>query len=321
MSGPAPSRLRIGLSAPAAAPASQGASLKRELVEHADAARLLSSDLHVAWAVTCRLNSYKVVTLPPKVVSCYHLSGRSPPTRGRAMSHWGKCTGFDYSNERVGFLNQHIASQRRIAAQGAARPLGFTGTRSVQLGTSIGAPLGTPRALRPLGPLPQPLQRDDLYTRGPLQTALLSRSARSLGQLAPSINEPPYRGQQSCSHLAYCRPTSAFRPAPLGPSIAETARLWTTPRSFASRSSMSGTSVVRSTRLDSARKQAPRTAAACRCARQRFGSRLCTSIRTPCLRTGCMWARVCMSGQRTTGRPVKGCTGGSRGRTPIRDLA
>ena len=127
------------------------------------------------------------------------------------MSHWGKCTGFDYSNERVGFLNQHIASQRRIAAQGAARPLGFTGTRSVQLGTSIGAPLGTPRALRPLGPLPQPLQRDDLYTRGPLQTALLSRSARSLGQLAPSINEPPYRGQQSCSHLAYCRPTSAFR--------------------------------------------------------------------------------------------------------------
>ena len=127
------------------------------------------------------------------------------------MSHWGMCTGFDYSTERVGFLNQHIASQRRIAAQGAARPLGFTGTRSVQLGTSIRAPLGTPRALRPLGPLPQPLQRDDLYTRGPLQTALLSRSARSLGQLAPSINEPPYRGQQSCSHLAYCRPTSAFR--------------------------------------------------------------------------------------------------------------
>ena len=130
------------------------------------------------------------------------------------MSHWGKCTGFDYSNERVGFLNQHITSQRRIAAQAAARrPLGFNGTRSVQMGTTIGTPLGTPRALRPLDPLPQPMQRDDLYTRRPLSTAVHRRSARSLGQLVPSmtaINEP-YRGQQSCSHLAYCRPTSAFR--------------------------------------------------------------------------------------------------------------
>ena len=65
------------------------------------------------------------------------------------MSHWGKCTGYDYTSERVGFLNQHIASQRRMAAQAAARPFGFTGTRSCQMGTTIGAPLGTPRALRP----------------------------------------------------------------------------------------------------------------------------------------------------------------------------
>ena len=129
------------------------------------------------------------------------------------MSHWGKCTGYDYTSERVGFLNQHIASQRRMAAQAAARPFGFTGTRSCQMGTTIGAPLGTPRTLRPLDPLPLPLPRDDLYTRRPLSSALHRRSARNLGQLAPStpaINEP-YRGPQSCSHLAYCRPTSAFR--------------------------------------------------------------------------------------------------------------
>ena len=113
-----------------------------------------------------------------------------------------------------------------MAAQAAARPFGFTGTRSCQMGTTIGAPLGTPRALRPLDPLPLPLPRDDLYTRRPLSSALHRRSARNLGQLAPStpaINEPyrvapstpainePYRGLQSCSHLAYCRPTSAFR--------------------------------------------------------------------------------------------------------------
>lgn len=128
------------------------------------------------------------------------------------MSHWGKCTGYDYTSERLGFLNQYNESQRRIAAQAAARPLGFTGTRSCQMGTTIRAPLGTPRALR-LDPLPQPLPRDDLYTRRTLSTAVHRRSARSLGQLAPStpaINEP-YRGPQSCSHLAYCRPTSAFR--------------------------------------------------------------------------------------------------------------
>ena len=129
------------------------------------------------------------------------------------MSHWGKCTGYDYTSERVGFLNQHIATQRRMAAQAAARPFGFTGTRSCQMGTTIVAPLGTPRTLRPMDPLPPPLPRDDLYTRRPLSSALHRRSARNLGQLAPStpaINEP-YRGPQSCSHLAYCRPTSAFR--------------------------------------------------------------------------------------------------------------
>ena len=133
------------------------------------------------------------------------------------MSHWGKCTGYDYTSERVGFLNQHIATQRRMAAQAAARPFGFTGTRSCQMGTTIGAPLGTPRALRPLDPLPLPMPRDDLYTRRPLSSALHRRSARNLGQLAPStpaINEP-YRGPQSCSHLAYCRPADLCLPSHL----------------------------------------------------------------------------------------------------------
>ena len=69
------------------------------------------------------------------------------------MSHWGKCTGYDYTSERVGFLNQHIATQRRMAAQAAARPFGFTGTRSCQMGTTIGAPFGhssRPAAARPV---------------------------------------------------------------------------------------------------------------------------------------------------------------------------
>ena len=46
--------------------------------------------------------------------------------------------------------------------------------------------------------------------------------------------------------------------APLEPSIAPTAGHGTTPRSFVSRSSVSGTPGARSTRLDSAREQAPR---------------------------------------------------------------
>ena len=108
---------------------------------------------------------------------------------------------------------------------------------------------------------------------------------------------------------------------------------------------MSGTSVVRSTRLDSAREQAPRTAAACRYARQRFGSRSRKQLPKP--PSGIM-ARTCVAalekrsssgashlysyslfaywlhvGSRvhewSKDKAVrKGCTGGSRGRTPLR---
>ena len=125
------------------------------------------------------------------------------------MSHWGKGTGYDYSNERVGFLNQSISSQRRIAMQALARPsLGFT-------------PLGTPRALMPLGPLTAPIQRDDLYTSNVLSTAVNRNSARRLGQLPSTASfgesssslssTSSYGAQRSCSSLAYERPTSAFR--------------------------------------------------------------------------------------------------------------
>ena len=115
------------------------------------------------------------------------------------MSHWGKGTGYDYTTERCGFLNQSIATQRRATFQAAMRPSGF-------------AAMGTPRDLQPLSPLPLPMKRDDLHTSTVLQFAAHRHSNRRHGQLNPPAfaSTEPYSGQRTCSQLAFCRPSSGF---------------------------------------------------------------------------------------------------------------
>ena len=177
------------------------------------------------------------------------------------MSHWGKCTGYDYTSERVGFLNQHIATQRRMAAQAAARPFGFTGTRSCQMGTTIGAPFGhssRPAAARPVATADaagRPVHEETAFECAAPSLCPQPRPARA-------VDAGDQRAVSWAAVVLSPGVLPAGRPlpsvAPLEPSIAPTAGHGTTPRSFVSRSSVSGTPGARSTRLDSAREQAPR---------------------------------------------------------------
>ena len=98
------------------------------------------------------------------------MQGTPTADAAATMSHWGRGTGYTYTTERLGFLNDSISTQRRCAMQAAMRPAGFM-------------PLGNRAMLAPLEPLPRPHTPDDMTHSQVLSARARHLSLRRLGQL------------------------------------------------------------------------------------------------------------------------------------------
>jgi len=119
------------------------------------------------------------------------------------MSHWGRGTGYTYTTERLGFLNQNLSTERRAAMQAAMRPVGWM-------------PLGSRRTMPPLDPLPVAIEQNDMYTSSQLRAAAHHNSLRRFGQLVPPQTADPTSSKMmlgeatTVSQLAFRRPPSSF---------------------------------------------------------------------------------------------------------------